>query len=150
MGTVSVTGLAYLDAVSKIDDKQDQIDDLNVLITQQDETIEKLSTTVSEVASEIGGITVKYQCLVLLQVPKYFVPVQIFWVSPKFWLHLVPLQKVLCRHKNQFYWMQIIFLCGTKFLWLAQYVDKFLVRHKKFGPEQNILGPVKGQSISAP
>ena len=78
VGTVSVTGLAYLDAVSKIDDKQDQIDDLNVLITQQDETIEKLSTTVSEVASEIGGITVKYQCLVLLQVPKYFVPVQIF------------------------------------------------------------------------
>ena len=58
VGTVSVTGLAYLDAVSKIDDKQDQIDDLNVLITQQDETIEKLSTTVTEVASEIGGITV--------------------------------------------------------------------------------------------
>ena len=60
VGTVSVTGLAYLDAVSKIDDKQDQIDDLNVLITKQDETIEKLSTTVSEVASEIGGITVKH------------------------------------------------------------------------------------------
>ena len=59
VGTVSVTGLAYLDLVSKIDDKQDQIDDLNVMITQQDETIEKLSTTVTEVASEIGGITVK-------------------------------------------------------------------------------------------
>jgi hypothetical protein len=43
--------------------------------------------------------------------------------------------------------MQIIFLSGTKCLWLAQYVNKFLVRHKKFGPAQNILGPVKGQGI---
>ena len=31
---------------------------------------------------------------------------------------------------------------------MAQYVDKFLVRHKKFGPAQNILRPVKGQGIS--
>ena len=50
-----------------------------------------------------------YLCLVLLQVPKCFVPVQIFRASPIIWLHLVPLQKLLCRHKNQFYWMQIIF-----------------------------------------
>ena len=77
-------------------------------------------------------------------------PVQIFWASPKIWLHLVPLQKLLCWHKNQFYWMQIIFLSGTKCLWLAQYVNKFLVRHKKFGPAQNILRPVKGQDISVP
>ena len=65
-------------------------------------------------------------CLVLLQVPKCFVPVQIFWASPKIWLHLVPLQKLLCRHENQFYWMRIIFLSGTKCLWLAQYVNKIL------------------------
>ena len=91
---------------------------------------------------------IRYLCLVLLQVPKCFVPVQIFWASPKIWLHLVPLQKLLCRHKNQFYWMQIIFLSGTKCLWLPQYVNKFLVWHKKFGPAQNILGPVKGQGIS--
>ena len=26
-------------------------------------------------------------------------------------------------------------------------VNKFLVRHKKFGLAQNILGPVKGQGI---
>ena len=84
-------------------------------------------------------------CLVLLQVPKCFVPVQIFWAIPKICLHLVPLQKLLCRHKNQFYWMQIIFLSGTKYLWQAQYINKFLVRYKKFGPAQNILGPVKGQ-----
>ena len=57
-------------------------------------------------------------------------------------------QNVLCRHKNQFYWMQIIFLSDTKCLWLPQYVDKFLVWLKKFGLAQNILGPVKGQGIS--
>ena len=79
-------------------------------------------------------------CLVLLQVPKCFGPVQFFWASPKIWLHLVPLQKLLCQHKNQFYWMQIIFLSGTKCLWLTQYVNKFLVWYKKFGPAQNILG----------
>ena len=84
-------------------------------------------------------------CLVLLHVPKCFVPVQIFWANPKIWLHLVPLQNLLCRHKNQFCWMQIIFLSGTKCLWLPQYVNTFLVWHKKFGPSQNILGPVKGQ-----
>ena len=51
-------------------------------------------------------------CLVLLQVPKYFVLVQIFWANPKIWL----LQKLLCRHKKQFCWIQIIFLSGTKCL----------------------------------
>ena len=60
---------------------------------------------------------------------------------------LVPLQKPLCLHKNQFYWMQIIFLSGTKCLWLPQYVYTFLVWHKKFGTVQNILWPVKGQGI---
>mgnify|MGYP007023177669 CR=1 FL=1 len=44
--------------------------------------------------------------------------------------------------------MQIIFLSGKKCLWLAQYVNKFLVRHKKFGQAQNILRPVKGQGMS--
>ena len=43
--------------------------------------------------------------------------------------------------------MQIIFLSGTKCLRLPQYVNKFLAWHKKFGPAQNILGPVKGQGI---
>ena len=32
---------------------------------------------------------------------------------------------------------------------LPQYVNKFLVWHKKFGPAQKILGPVKGQGISS-
>ena len=55
-----------------------------------------------------------FLCLVLLQVPKCFVPVQIFWASPKIWLHLVPLQKLLCWHKNQFYRFQNV-LCQSKF-----------------------------------
>ena len=42
----------------------------------------------------------------------------------------------------------IIFLSCTKSLGLAQYVNKFLVRQKKFGPAQNILGPVEGQGKS--
>ena len=61
------------------------------------------------------------------------------WPIPEIWLHLVPLQKLLCQEKKHFYWMQIIFRSDTKFLRLAQYVKKFLIRHKKFGPTQNIL-----------
>ena len=74
---------------------------------------------------------------------KFFEPAR------KIWLHLVSLQKLLCRHKKQFYWVHIIFLSGTKCLRLPQYVNKFLVWHKKFGPAQNILWPVKGQGICA-
>ena len=33
-------------------------------------------------------------------------------------------------------------------VFLPQYVNKFLLLHNKFGPAQNILGPVKGQGIS--
>jgi len=33
------------------------------------------------------------------------------------------------------------------FVSAAQYVNKFLVWHKKFEPAQNIMGPVKGQGI---
>ena len=50
-----------------------------------------------------------------------------FMSQPKNWLHLGPLQKLLCRHKNHFYWMQIIFLSGAKYLWMPQYVNRFLV-----------------------
>ena len=40
--------------------------------------------------------------------------IQIFCTSPKIWLHLVPLQKLLCQYKKQFYWMQIIFFVWHK------------------------------------
>ena len=49
-------------------------------------------------------------------------------------VHSLPPKKLLCQHKKQFYWIQIIFLTGTKCLWLPQYENKFLVRHKKFEP----------------
>ena len=87
-------------------------------------------------------------CLVLLQVTKCFVPVQIFWVSPKIWLHLVPLQKLMCRHKKQFYWIQTIFFVWHKMFVTAKYVNQFLVWHKKIRPGQKILWPVKGQGSS--
>ena len=80
--------------------------------------------------------------------PKMFCAGPNFLSQTKNWLHLVLLQKLLCPHKNQFYWMQNIFLFGTKFLWQAQYDNKCLDWLKKFGPAQNILGPVKGQGIS--
>ena len=72
-------------------------------------------------------------CLVLLQVPKCFVHVQIFWASPKIWLHLVLLQKLLCRHKNQFYWMQIIFLSGTICKYVFVLALKIWTSPKHFG-----------------
>ena len=44
--------------------------------------------------------------------------------------------------------MQIIFWSCTKCLRLEQYASKFLGWLKKFGPAQNIFGPVKGQGIN--
>ena len=75
-------------------------------------------------------------------------PVQIFWSRPKIELTFIPLQKVLCRHKNWIYYMKIIFWSGTKNLGLVQYVNQYLAWHKKFGPAQNVLGLVKGQGIN--
>ena len=43
--------------------------------------------------------------------------------------------------------MQIIFCSGTKVFEEALNAIKFLYWLKKFGPVQNILGPVKGQGI---
>ena len=41
-----------------------------------------------------------YLCLVLLQVPKCFVPVQIFCVVPKICLCIVPVTNILCQNKR--------------------------------------------------
>ena len=46
-----------------------------------------------------------YYCLVLLQVPKCFVPVQIFWAILKIWLHLALAQNtILLKANNLFVW----------------------------------------------
>ena len=107
-----------------------------------------LNSSASQTGPRSWKMTNNNFSLFLLKIAKCFVPVQIFWVSPKIWLHLVPLQNLLCRHKKQFCWMLIIFLSYTKCLWLAQYVNNFFIRQKKLGPAQNILQPAKDQGIS--
>ena len=42
-------------------------------------------------------------CLVLLQVPKLFEPVQMFWAGPKVELHLVLHQNIYCWHTIRIY-----------------------------------------------
>ena len=79
------------------------------------------------------------ECLVLLQVTKCFVPVQIFCVGPKIYLHIV-----LCHTKRWFAFSKIVFCSGTKVFEEALSAVKFLGWFKKFGPAQNILRPVKG------
>ena len=49
--------------------------------------------------------------------------------------------KILCQTKRWFAFSKIVFCVGTK---VFEEV-KFLGWLKKFGPAQNILGPVKGQ-----
>ena len=83
----------------------------------------------------------------LLEVPKYFGLVHIFChakhllkysASHK---HLMPDKRRICSQENWFLCWQKSFWRGTKcsqILWLAQ----------KFGPAQNVLGPVKGQGIN--
>ena len=74
---------------------------------------------------------------------------KIFFASPNFLSQpknltssktFVPAQiSILLNANHLFVW--------HKSLWLAHNVNKFLVQHKKFGPAQNILGPVKGQGL---
>ena len=45
-------------------------------------------------------------------------------------------------------WHSLTFWAGTKVFEEALNAVKFLGWLKKFGPAQNILGPVKGQGIS--
>ena len=56
----------------------------------------------------------------------------------------------LCGTKNLFTYCasKIVFCAGTKVFEEAINAVKFLGWLKKFGPEQNILGPVKGQGIT--
>ena len=77
--------------------------------------------------------------------PKMFCARQNILSQPKSLTAFSAFSKTFEKKKN--YWMQIIFLSGRKCFWLPQHVNKFLVWHKKFGPAQNILGPVKWQGI---
>ena len=55
---------------------------------------------------------------------------------------------ILCQTKKWFAFSKIGFCAGTKVFEEALNAVKFLGWPKKFGPAQNILGPVKGQGIS--
>ena len=55
---------------------------------------------------------------------------------------------ILCQTKRWFAFSKIGFCAGTKVFEEALNAVKFLGWLKKFGPAQNILGPVKGQGIS--
>ncbi len=58
MALVSVTGLAYLDATRRIDEKQKEIDKLRAEILTLSDEITMLSTVVSSVAGSLDGIEV--------------------------------------------------------------------------------------------
>ena len=88
------------------------------------------------------------KCLLLLQVPKCFGLVQIFCARPKIYSHIVAVTNILCRTKRWFAFSKIGFCAGTKVFEEALSAVEFLGWLKKFGPAQNILGPVKGQGIS--
>ena len=56
VGTVSVTGLAYLDTTRKIENQQTQINELNAQIASFDETITSLKTSLDQLSGSIQGI----------------------------------------------------------------------------------------------
>ena len=80
--------------------------------------------------------------------PKMFCTGLNFLSQPKNLTAFSASSKTFVPAQKQFHWMQIIFLFGTKCLWLPQFVKEFLVWHKKFAPAQNIFGPVKWQGIN--
>ena len=97
------------------------------------------------------GIGVQIQtlfyCLVLLQVPKCFAPVQIFCARPNIYLHIVAVTKILCQTKRWFSFSKIGFCAVPKVFEVALNAVKFLGWLKKLWLVQNILRPVKGQGI---
>ena len=72
-----------------------------------------------------------------------------FCARPKIYLHIVAVTNIFCQTKRCFAFSKIGFYAGTKGFEEALNAFKYLGWLKKFGPAQNILGPVKGQGISA-
>ena len=78
--------------------------------------------------------------VVLLQVAKCFVPVQILCVWPKIYLHIVPTTNILCQNSKivpcpftgrKMFCVGPIFLCRTKTLFSYCASHKHFVPHKK-------------------
>ena len=57
-------------------------------------------------------------------------------------------QTFCARQKDDLHSVKLVFVPAQKVLKKALNAVKFLGWLKKFGPAQNILGPVKGQGIS--
>jgi hypothetical protein len=57
-------------------------------------------------------------------------------------------QKFCARQKDDLHSVKLFFCAGTKVFEEALNAVIFLGWLKKFGPAQNILGPVKGQGIN--
>ena len=93
-----------------------------------------------KISSEINALFF-YRSQNFLCQSKFFEPVQKFDCIWCLFKHFCVGTKTILLNK-------IIFFSGTKCLCLPQYVNKLLVWHEKFGPAQNILGPVKEQGIS--
>ena len=55
-------------------------------------------------------------CLVLLQVPKYFVLVQIFCARPKIYSRIIAVTNILCQTKKLFAFSKLVFVLSQKFL----------------------------------
>ena len=87
-----------------------------------------------------------YEWLVLLQVPKYFGLVQMFWARPKIYMHVVPVPKNFCHTKRWLPFSKLVIVPAQKF-WRSIYAIKFLDWFKKFGLSQKILGPEDEQGI---
>ena len=75
--------------------------------------------------------------------------VQIFYATPKIYLHIVAVTNILCQPKKGFAFNIIGFCASTKVFGEALNAVKFFGWVKKFGPAQNILGAVKGKGIRA-
>ena len=85
--------------------------------------------------------------------PCPFTGPKMFWYGLNFLrqtknlFHIVAVTNILCQTKIWFAFSKIVFCAGTKLFEEALNAIKFSGWLKKFGPAQNILGPVKGQGI---
>jgi hypothetical protein len=59
-------------------------------------------------------------------------------------------QTFCARQKDDLHSVKLVFVPAQKFLKKALNAVKVLGWLKKFGPAQNILGPVKGQGMNLP
>ena len=80
---------------------------------------------------------------VILQVAKCYVPIQIFLSQPKNLTAFSASSKTFVLAQKQ-----ILLNANHLFVWHKIFVNRFLGWIKKFGPAQNVLGPVKRQGKS--